>query len=246
MRLFRGQKSLKNTLSKKEIRNKIWSKLEEKNIARFPMPVYGRIPNFIDSEIAVKKIEKLKIFKRSTVIKVNPDSPQKNLREIVLNSKKILLMLTPRLKKGFILLEPALIPEKLIKYASTIKGAVKFGRFVRLEEIPKLNLIIVGSVAVSEDGKRLGKGEGYGDIEYAIFRELGLIDDSILVVTTVHEEQIIDEMPFEEHDLPVDLIVTPDRVIKTNTKYVKPTGIFWSKIDPKKQNSIPILGELKK
>ncbi len=237
---------MKNTLSKKEIRNKIWSKLEEKNIARFPRPVYGRIPNFIDSDIAAKKIEKLKIFKKSTVIKVNPDSPQKNLRKIILNSKKVLLMPTPRLKKGFVLLEPALIPDKLINYASTIKGAVKFGRFVKLEEIPKPNLIILGSVAVSEDGKRLGKGEGYSDIEYAILRELGLIDDSIWVVTTVHEEQIIDEMPFEEHDLPVDIIVTPDRIIKTNTKHVKPTGIIWSKINLKKQNSIPILGELKK
>lgn len=86
------------------IRNKIWSKLEEKNIARFPRPVYGRIPNFIDSDIAAKKIEKLKIFKKSTVIKVNPDSPQKNLRKIILNSKKVLLMPTPRLKKGFVLL----------------------------------------------------------------------------------------------------------------------------------------------
>jgi hypothetical protein len=36
-----------------------------------------------------------------------------------------------------------------------------------------LDAIICGSVAVTRDGRRCGKGEGYSDLEFAILRELG-------------------------------------------------------------------------
>ncbi|MCG2909800.1 MAG: 5-formyltetrahydrofolate cyclo-ligase, partial [Stygiolobus sp.] len=42
-------------LSKCEIRQKIWRLLEEKDIASFPRPVYGRIPNFKGAEMASKE-----------------------------------------------------------------------------------------------------------------------------------------------------------------------------------------------
>jgi hypothetical protein len=50
----------------------------------------------------------------------------------------------------------------------------------------------------------LGKGKGYGDIEYAMMRQLGACDDKTLVVTTVHESQLLDDLPasvMTEHDL---------------------------------------------
>jgi len=69
---------LKKTMStKQEIRQKIWDLLEEKDIARFPRPVYGRIPNFVGAETAAKKLGELKEWKNASVIKANPDSPQK-------------------------------------------------------------------------------------------------------------------------------------------------------------------------
>ncbi len=142
-------------------------------------------------------------------------------------------------------MDPEGIPSNLVNYASTIKGAFKYGRLVRLDEIPKIDLMVVGSVAVSPDGARLGKGEGYGDIEFGILREVDAIKNSVAVVTTVHEVQIIDSIPFEDHDLAVDLIVTSNKVIETQTKYTKPKGIIWSKIDSSKIEAIPILKELK-
>ncbi len=67
----------------------------------------------------------------------------------------------------------------------------------------------------------------------------------MIVATTVHEIQIVDKIPFEEHDLTIDLVVTPNKVIETHTKYAKPKGIIWSKIDLKKLRAIPILKELR-
>jgi len=40
-------------------------------------------------------------------------------------------------------------------------------------DMPGLDAIVCGSVAVTRDGRRCGKGEGYSDLEFAILRELG-------------------------------------------------------------------------
>jgi len=62
---------------RESLRQKIWREMEEKNIARFPRPVYGRIPNFVGAEQAAEKLINTDIFKHAQVVKVNPDSPQK-------------------------------------------------------------------------------------------------------------------------------------------------------------------------
>ena len=51
--------------------------MEGINIARFPRPIYDRIPNFIGSEEAAKRLVSIECFRNSRVIKVNPDSPQR-------------------------------------------------------------------------------------------------------------------------------------------------------------------------
>jgi len=71
-------------ISKEEIRKKIWYLLEEKNIALFPRPVFGRIPNFKGADVAAKRLSMLSEFISAEVIKVSPDSPQRWVREIAL------------------------------------------------------------------------------------------------------------------------------------------------------------------
>lgn len=51
-------------MNKQEIRERIWRLLEETNIASFPRPVYGRIPNFKGAEIAAEKLASLPEFKK--------------------------------------------------------------------------------------------------------------------------------------------------------------------------------------
>jgi 5-formyltetrahydrofolate cyclo-ligase len=76
-------------------------------------------------------------------------------------------------------------------------------------------------------------------------RELGLVDEDTPVITTVHDLQIIDqEIPMEEHDLPVDIIVTPMRIIRIERAYRKPKGIYRDRIDREKLKEIPILAEI--
>jgi len=229
---------------KAEIRMKVWKLLEKKNIAVFPRPVYGRIPNFIGAEEAAFRLSKLPVFSNAKVVEIGPDSPQKHVRYLALKHGKIVIMPTPRLREGFIILDPVRIPVQYYRVASTIRGAFTWGLRVSPTKIPKIDLIISGSVAVNVKGCRLGKGGGYSDLEYAILKELGKVSDETIIVTTVHDLQIVDlDIPRDPWDVSVDLIVTPKRIIKSRKKF-RPKGILWEYVSRSLINEIPILKEL--
>jgi len=229
---------------KQRIREYVWNLLMEKGVARFPLPPHGRIPNFLGSDEAGLKLVSLDVFEEAGVVKVNPDSPQRIVREYALRMGKKLLMPTPRIKKGFLLLDGKVLRGRE-RFASTIKGAFRLGRIVRLSELPRVDLIVEGSVAVGLDCSRLGKGEGYAELEYAILRELGLVDEYTPIATTVHELQIFDTLPQDPFDVPVDIVVTPKRIIRPTCRKLKPVGIYWEYITNKKMDEIPILKELR-
>ena len=230
---------------KKAIREEVWRLMEESGVSRFPKPVAGRIPNFEGSERAARRLVGQREFQYARVVKVNPDSPQTHVRRSVLQSGKLLVMPTPRLRKGFILLDPRKIPKRLVANASTIRGAFNYGRLCSFAELPTVDLIVAGSVAVSRDGVRIGKGGGYSEIEYGVLRELNLINKDTPIFTTVHDIQMIDKAPKEEHDFVVDAIITPTKVVRVERKHSHPKGIIWEKITKRQMKSIPILQELK-
>lgn len=195
-------------LEKQRLREKIWSEMERSGIAVFPLPCRGRIPNFAGAEVAAEKLRKLKEWKTAKVVFVNPDSPQRKVRENALKDGKILVMASPRLKKGFILIEPDKVRSRESS-ASTIKGAFKYG--IEAEDFPKPDLIVQGSVAVDNRGHRLGKGHGYGDTEIKTLKKMF---GTVPIVTTVHDVQVVETVPFEEKDEKVSIVATPTRVIR--------------------------------
>jgi len=192
---------------------RVWRLMEEKGIASFPRPVFHRIPNFVGAEKAAQNLKELPEYKAAKVVFCNPDSPQRSVREMALKDGKILVMATPKLRRGFLLLDPSVIPQNRVFEASTIRGAFKHGRFVEPSQV-KVDLFVAGSVAVSLDGGRLGKGTGYSDQEYAILKDSGSLAPGTIVVTTVHDVQIVEKIPRDEWDVPVNVVVTPTRVIR--------------------------------
>lgn len=230
---------------KKKIRERIWKILEEKNVALFP-GAWGRIPNFKGAEKCVKFLDEIPEWRKAKFIKSNPDSPQKHLREKALREGKVVYMAVPKLRelKCFIKIDPNKINN--ISFASTIKGAFKLGEKVHPKEIEKIDLIIAGSVAVNLNGKRIGKGGGYSDLEYAIGRHFGFINEDTKIITSIHPLQIIEEeIPFLPHDIPVDYIITPFELYKIENQLQKPKGIIWELLDYEKIRNIPILNEIK-
>jgi len=187
--------------------------MEKKGITRFPKPVFHRIPNFVGAEKAAQKLRELPEYKVAKTVFCTPDSPQRPVRQMALMDGKILVMATPRLKEGFLILDPALFPRSYVSEASTIHGAFKHGHFVKPSEV-KVDLFVAGSVAVSQDGGRLGKGRGYSDQEYNILKDSGGLTPQTPVITTVHDIQIVEKIPTDEWDVPVSMIVTPTKVIR--------------------------------
>ena len=191
---------------------RVWRLMEEKGIARSPRPVFHRIPNFVGAEKAARRLGELPEYRAAGSVFCNPDSPQRSVREMALRDGKILVMATPRMKKGFLILEPDTISPNNIPRASTIRGAFKDGCFVEPSEV-KVDVFVAGSVAVSLDGGRLGKGSGYSDKEYGLLKASGGLSSDALVVTTVHDVQIVEKIPQEAWDVRVDVIVTPTKII---------------------------------
>ena len=196
--------------SKDDIRMRVWRELLKRKVALPPFPVYGRIPNFKGAEEAALRLRAIEEYSRAEVVLCNPDSPQRPVREIVLRDGKVLVVATPRLSKGFVAVEGPKDPA----YASTIKGFMELGRPVRPGDY-EIDVFVAGSVAVDLEGYRLGKGTGYSDIEFKLWSSAGSITDETLRVTTVHDLQVVERVPRDSWDVPVDLILTPTRSVWT-------------------------------
>jgi len=229
--------------SKDQVRRAVWRAMDREGVSRFP-GAEGRIPNFAGAKLASQRLAGHRLWRRAQVVKVNPDSPQTHARRLALEDGKRLVMAVPRLRDQhpFRLLDPKRLKGTQLREAATIKGALRHGRVVALEEIPEIDFVLCGSVAVNLNGARIGKGGGFSDLEYGLLIESGKIDRHTFVATTVHPIQILREnLPMTDHDLPVDLIATPRAVIEVERAYDRPRGILWDHLQPPQIHEIPIL-----
>ena len=229
--------------SKDKIRAEVWKAMEREGVSRFP-GAEGRVPNFAGAKLAAEKLTGHRVWKRAQVIKANPDSPQTHARRAALEEGKTLIMAVPRLRDAhpFRLLEPKKLTQKAIKEAATIKGALRHGRVVALDDLPEIDLVLCGAVAVNLSGARVGKGGGFSDLEYGILIDAGKIDAHTTVATTVHPIQIVRQhVMMTAHDLPIDVIATPRAVIEVERQYDRPRGILWDHLQPPQIREIPVL-----
>ncbi len=233
-------------MEKQPLRERIWDELEESSEARFPYPPHGRIPNFAGANEAAERLESLADWRDAAVVKSNPDAPQLPVRRAALRDGKIVYMAVPRLsdENCFLRLDPAEIDDT--DSAATIGGSAEYGVQVHPEAMEPIDLIVSGSVAVNNEGARVGKGEGYSDLEFALLREFGLVDDGTTTVSTIHEIQLVDEpIPSGSHDVPIEYLITPERTVESETGESKPAGIDWERLPTEKIEAIPVLQKLK-
>ncbi len=232
-------------MDKQALRERIWDNLEESGEARFPFPPHNRIPNFAGADEAADRLGNLDAWQEAQVIKSNPDAPQLPVRRAALHAGKTVYMAVPRLKdeQCFLKLDPAELDD--LDGAATIGGSAEHGVQVHPEAMEPIDLIVSGSVAVDGRGSRIGKGEGYSDLEFALLREFGLVDSGTTTVSTVHELQVVDEqLPVDAHDVPIEYVCTPERTLTAGTDREKPSGIDWNSLTSEKIAEIPILQQL--
>jgi 5-formyltetrahydrofolate cyclo-ligase len=214
-------------------------------VARFP-GAEGRIPNFAGAEAAAERLRGTPAWQAARTLKANPDAAQLPVRQRALEDGKTVFMAVPRLAdtEPFFALDPAHLSEPPRKAAS-ISGAARSARRVTLAELDPVDLVVMGSVAVAEDGARLGKGGGFADLEFALATAAGLIGPGTLAVTTVHELQLrpAGAIPMSGHDVPVDFVITPERVIDCRPRRGRREAarICWQDLTEEKISAIPLL-----
>jgi len=95
-----------------------------------------------------------------------------------------------------------------------LENDLQVGKYKILEpkdhclKVNKMELVFVPGIAWDKNGHRLGYGKGYYD---RYLRNLYTIN-----VGLAYDFQVLEEIPHENNDLRVDLIVTEKRVIKTH------------------------------
>jgi len=234
---------------KDALRGRIWTRLESTGAGIGPL--WSRIPDFVGAEVAAERLAELSAWRAARTVKCNPDPPQRWIRQRALQEGKHVFTPVPELVRDFPYLR--LDPDRLARAgvpfaeAATAEGAMAHGERIGFEDAPFLEIYVVGSVAAAANGGRTGKGAGFADLEWGFFSALGRVGRGTLVLTTVHEAQLVDdeELPLEPHDLPLDLIVTPRRLVWTRRDRPRPIGVDWERICPDQFRDIPFLAALR-
>jgi 5-formyltetrahydrofolate cyclo-ligase len=223
------------------VREQIWQRIAADPEVRTAVPPAGRIPGFQQAEAAARRLAQLEEWGAARALKTNPDTPQLPVRRLALEQGKRLYMAVPKLatERPFIALEST--PRSSAELLASSAGAQRHGLATAVEELPAIDLIVCGTVAVNADGVRIGKGAGYADLEYALLSELGLVTERTWIATTVHDLQVVEqELPETEHDFRVDFVVTPTRVIRC-PRAPRPRGLIWEQLDAEQIAAIPAL-----
>ncbi|WP_291313499.1 5-formyltetrahydrofolate cyclo-ligase [Corynebacterium sp. UBA2622] len=67
------------------------------------------------------------------------------------------------------------------------------------------DVVLAPALAVDKRGMRLGKGAGYYDRALAVL-------EGVPVAALVYDDDVLDAVPHDDHDVPVDWVVTPGGV----------------------------------
>lgn len=234
---------------KDALRAEVWEALERSGLN--VGPVWSRIPNWVGADQAAKLLSELPVWQSAKIIKCNPDPPQIPVRLRALYEGKRVYMPVPQFENGgqpWALLDPDRLAAKGVQFelAATSQGGLAHGDLCGFEDVKPFDLAVCGSVAVTRQGARTGKGGGFADLELGLFRDLGTIGPDTPVVTTVHSSMVVDNsrIPILPHDSVVHWIVTEREVIETRTTHLQPGGVVWDAVQPDQFRDIPFLRDL--
>lgn len=123
---------------------------------------------------------------------MNVDRSQEPVKYQVVSKKKILYV--PAARDSSALFAKINVPEDadetVLKKVFRINTLTEFGSDIEASTDMKLDMLVIGSVAVSKDGYRIGRGNGYVDLDFGILVQLGVVTDKTIIVTTVHDLQV--------------------------------------------------------
>lgn len=234
------------------MREKIWAKLKDvaRPDTRFHTNFAEVIPDFVGSDMATDRVVAEQAYRGTQFAFITPDNCLVELRRRMIAEKKPFVMSTYGIYRGFLLMEPGMVPEGAELYAAWLDGMEHFGQPITLREIAargRFDLLVTGASAVSLNGVRFGKGHGFFDLEWGMFTDLGLVDETTPVIAVTHDCQVVEEnLQPSETDILVDMIATPGAMHRITRRARRPRGVKWPLLEPRQIAETPPLQELQR
>lgn len=232
-------------------RERIWRELATvaKPDSRFHWDFSSFIADFQGSEACAAQIRDLSAYAEDAPIFVTPDNSTEEFRRQAMADGRTLIMTTYGIRRGFLQLDSRTVPAADHRYAATLDGMDHYATPVSIRELrngPVIHLLVTGGSAVSTNGVRFGKGHGYFDLEWAILSEIGRVDAASEIVDVVHDCQVVDEeLQGEDHDVPVDWVITPSRTLRVPQSGRSLGYIRWNLVEGTEHATIPPILELR-
>uniref|UniRef100_A0A182ILR0 5-formyltetrahydrofolate cyclo-ligase n=1 Tax=Anopheles atroparvus TaxID=41427 RepID=A0A182ILR0_ANOAO len=212
-----------------------------------------KIPYFPEADVVAERLASTTEFQQAKNIKVNIDLAQEAVKLQALWAAKTLFV-APSQKSDYLYAKikpcnlhgvPLTTQKRIVKMLGGVDTYEELG----IEQAEPLDMIVVGCVAVTEQGQRIGKGNGYVDLEIAILVDLGVITNRTVIATTVADEQVYGPLPadlFQPYDFTIDLIVTPTRIIRVaNRPEPRAIGVQWGLLSSRRLEVVRVLKKLK-
>ena len=226
-------------LAKTALREEVWGRMEASRgdvLCAYPGSCVGKIPHFVGCTDAAMRLSDTPEFKSASTIKVNPSLAQHHLRLLILKAGKHLISTIPiegeidysdpYKSVTFLHVDPGKMPFLEIHKAVSKKGMQLYGVVCTPEELPEVDLVVSGVTVVGDNGVRLGKGKGYAEIEWEMLRGAGKVSQGTHSATTCHDVQVVAGLQVADlvapHDLPVDIIATPQQLLRVQNPLPKP------------------------
>ena len=234
----------------KLVRQRIWSKLKDvaRPDTRFHLNFAEVIPDFDGSEAATDRLVGLDAYRSCRYAFITPDNCLVDLRRRLIEAEVPFVMSTYGIYRGFLMIEPGMVPKGAELYAAWLDGMEHFARPVTLQEVAargRFDFLVTGASAVSVDGVRFGKGHGFFDLEWAVLYELGVVDARTPIAAFVHDCQIVDvDLDVSAFDTICDYVVTPTQMIAIPNAHKPTQGILWDQLKPGMIDEISWLQEM--
>lgn len=123
------------------------------------------------------------------------------------------------LDRGLPVLLPILRPDFDLEWGNYDPEQLREGRFGLVEPgtssrgvdaISAADIVLCPGLAADQAGRRLGRGGGSYD------RALTRVRPGALTCLPLYDDEVLPEVPTDDHDQPVQLIITPTRTIRTS------------------------------
>jgi 5-formyltetrahydrofolate cyclo-ligase len=227
--------------------------------SRFNFDFLSFTPDFRGSSAATSRVLGLPCYQSARTVLITSDNSLEGLRYQALKDGKKVLVGTYRLRRGFILLDPARIEDNKLELAACLDGMERpgIGRAMSIAQLRDeglhIDMCATGGLVFNEKGIVVYEGQALFEVQWALLQDIRVLDVSAHVVAVAHTCQVVDEasLGFEEikpskgGEVQCDFIVTPEKVFQIDAAVKPNTGIDFAMVDPEALNNIPPLQELK-